>query len=227
MTTTLTSEPVAGLLRRLYEDADRSRQEFERHRADMPASARAAMESDSRAFWSAARTLYLAVSPETGRLLYTLVRARRARTVVEFGTSFGISTISLASALRDNPKTDSALGPVRLVGSEFEPNKAEAARASLAEAGLADLVEIREGDALDTLTPDTLPSPVDLLFLDGSKDLYLDVLKLVEPALAPDALIVADNASRAPALLDHLRSSSDYLPVGGVQRDVEIALRSA
>ncbi|WP_037577841.1 O-methyltransferase [Phaeacidiphilus oryzae] len=231
MTTTLTSEPVAGLLRRLYEDARRSGEDFNRRMSELSASERAAMEHDSRAYYAAARTLYLAVSPETGRLLYTLVRARRARAVVEFGTSFGVSAISMAAALRDNPKPAAAAdgrepGLPRLIGSEYEPSKAEAARASLAEAGLGDLVEVRVGDALETLAPDTLPAPVDLLFLDGAKDRYLDVLKLVEPALAPDALIVADNASRAPALLDHLRSSRDFLPVGGVQRDVEIALRS-
>ncbi|MCQ4380070.1 class I SAM-dependent methyltransferase, partial [Clostridioides difficile] len=76
-----------------------------------------------------------------------LARSGGARSIVEFGTSFGISTLHLAAALRDN-------GGGRLVTSEFEPSKGVRARANLAAAGLADLVEIREGDALRTLAAD-------------------------------------------------------------------------
>ncbi|MGG2362426.1 O-methyltransferase, partial [Salmonella enterica] len=86
-------------------------------------------------------------SPETCRLLYMLARAGRTRAIVEFGTSFGISTLHLAAALRDN-------GGGRLITTEFEPSKAAQARRNLDAAGLADLVEIREGDALQTLAGD-------------------------------------------------------------------------
>src|SRR5205085_1749915 len=94
----------------------------------------------------------LPVSRETGLLLYMLARSCRARTVVEFGTSFGISTLYLAAALRDN-------GGGHLITSEFEPSKVARARHNLAVGGLIDLVEIREGDALQTLSidlPDTI-----------------------------------------------------------------------
>src|SRR5690606_19232601 len=101
------------------------------------------------------KDLWLPVSRDTGALLYMLARSSNARSIVEFGTSFGISTVYLAAALRDN-------GGGHLVTSEFEPAKVARARQHLTEGGLIDLVEIREGDALQTLAVD-LPQTVDLL----------------------------------------------------------------
>ena len=115
------------------------------------------------------------------------------KTLVEFGTSFGISTLHLAAALRDN-------GGGQLIGSEFEPSKAARARENLAAANLSDLVDIREGDALETFARD-LPKPIDLVLLDGAKDLYPSILSLLEGRLRVGALIVADNADASPEYL--------------------------
>jgi predicted O-methyltransferase YrrM len=159
----------------------------------------------------------LPVSRETGTLLYMLARSSHAKTIVEFGTSFGISTLHLAAALRDN-------GGGRLITSEFEPSKVARARANLAAGGFSDLVEIREGDALQTLSTD-LPSSIDLLLLDGAKALYPEILALVEPRLRPGALVVADNANFCPEYLELVRSpGSGYLsiPFGD---DVELSMR--
>ena len=138
------------------------------------------------------RTLYkahaghfLAISPVYGKFLYAIARASRATRIVEFGTSMGVSTIYLAAALRDN-------GGGRLIGSELESTKVTRARADIEAAGFADLVEIREGDALDTLA-DT-GSDIDLLLIDGAWSLYLPLLKLVEPRLAPGAPVLGENA---------------------------------
>lgn len=87
---------------------------------------------------------FLSVTPEFGRLLYICARTRNATRVVEFGTSFGISTIHLACALRDN-------GGGTVIGTELEPTKAARAQEHLNAAGLAEFVDIRVGDALDTL----------------------------------------------------------------------------
>lgn len=146
-----------------------------------------------------------------------LARSGGARSIVEFGTSFGISTLHLAAALRDN-------GGGRLVTSEFEPSKVVRARANLAAAGLADLVELREGDALRTLAAD-LPDSVDLLLLDGAKALYPEVLARVEHRLRPGAFVVADNADFNPDYLAYVRAPENgYLsvPFGG---DVELSMR--
>jgi predicted O-methyltransferase YrrM len=128
---------------------------------------------------------FLAVSPEYGRFLYAIARTRTASRIVEFGTSMGISTIYLAAALRDN-------GGGHLIGSEMEPAKVARARSNLEAAGLADLVDIRTGDALETLKE--VGGEVDLLLVDGAFSLYLPVLKLVEPWLKPGAVVLGENA---------------------------------
>lgn len=127
---------------------------------------------------------YIPVSREQGELLYLTARVLDARTVVEFGTSFGISTIYLAAALRDN-------GGGRVIGSEIVPSKRARAVANLERAGLADFSEVRLGDARRTLAD--VPEPVDLVLLDGWKDLYVPVLKLLEPRLRRGAVVLADN----------------------------------
>jgi predicted O-methyltransferase YrrM len=108
-------------------------------------------KTDYLDFYGQMKDFPLAVSRETGLLLYMLARSSGARTIVEFGTSFGISTLYLAAALRDN-------GGGVLITSEFEPSKVERARGNLIAGGLIDLVEIRQGDALQTLAS-TCPRP--------------------------------------------------------------------
>lgn len=142
---------------------------------------------------------FLSVSETYGRFLYMIARTCRAKRIVEFGTSMGISTIYLAAALRDN-------GGGQLIGSEIEPAKAARARANLETAGLADLVEIREGDALDTLKH--VGGEVDLVLLDGAFSLYLSVLKLIEPYLTQGAPILGENAFD-PSYLDYVRDPAN------------------
>jgi predicted O-methyltransferase YrrM len=127
---------------------------------------------------------FIPISREQGEFLYLTARSLGARRVVEFGTSFGISTIYLASAVRDN-------GGGVVVGSEIEPSKHARALAHLEEAGLADLCDVRLGDAQKTLCD--LPEPVDLVLMDGWKDLYLPVLELVTPRLRSGSIVLADN----------------------------------
>ncbi len=159
----------------------------------------------------------LPVSRETAALLYMLARSIGARHIVEFGTSFGISTLHLAAALRDN-------GGGRLITSEFEPSKVARAQANLVAGGVADLVEIREGDALQTLARD-LPESIDLLLLDGAKALYPEVLALVENRLRPGALVIADNADYSAEYLAEVRlPGGRYLSIPFAD-DVELSMR--
>jgi predicted O-methyltransferase YrrM len=217
---TLTTAPVAGLLARLFAEAQTSNAELRRWLGALTAEERAARitgpGADYRALYGQARDLYLAVSPATGRLLYLLARATGARGIVEFGTSFGVSTLHLAAALRDN-------GGGRLIGSELEPGKIERALDHLRTAGLADLVEIRAGDALDTLAHD-LPDAIDLVLLDGHKPLYSRVLDLVAPHLRPGACLVADNADACPDYLARVRApDGGYLSLA-LPDDVELSI---
>ncbi|KAM3438748.1 hypothetical protein MY4824_003050 [Beauveria thailandica] len=130
---------------------------------------------------------FLSVSPTFGRHLYMAARACKAKCIVEFGTSMGVSAIYMAAALRDN-------GGGRLITTEFEPGKAESAKAHIMAAGLEDLVEVRVGDARQTLASG-IGNKIDMLLIDGALSLYLPVLKMMEPHLESGALIFADNAT--------------------------------
>ena len=207
---TLNAPAVSALINRLFTEADAA------ENGRWP-SMRAADRSDYLKYYGLLKDQPLAVSRDTGTLLYMLARSIRAQSIVEFGTSFGISTLHLAAALRDN-------GGGRLIGSEFEPSKIKRARENLAAGGLSDLVEIREGDAMQTLARD-LPDTIDFVLLDGAKSLYPPILSLLEPRLRDGALIVADNADDSPEYLARVRSAdSGYLSVafGG---DVELSMR--
>jgi predicted O-methyltransferase YrrM len=139
---------------------------------------------------------YLALDPGNGALCYMLGRMLQARQIVEFGTSFGVSTIYLALAVRDN-------GGGRVIGTERIAEKAARARAHVEEAGLSAYVEIREGDALETLRD--ISGPVDFLLNDGFPRFTLPVLQLVSPHMRPGAIALCGNAVLFPA--DH----ADYL----------------
>lgn len=200
-----TINEVAGLLERLHREADASDRD---HRQAMQAKIQTpglsidaliadilAGEEDYRTAYSNFANNFLAVSPEYGLFLYAIARARGAKLIVEFGTSMGLSTIYLAAALRDN-------GGGHLISSELEASKVARARENLEEAGLADLVEIRAGDALETLRD--VRGDVDMLLVDGAFSLYLPVLKLIEPSLRPGAVILGENAF-APEYLEYIR----------------------
>ena len=132
---------------------------------------------------------FIPVSPDAGRLLYALVRGAAPGTTVEFGTSFGISTIYMAAAVRDR-------GEGLVITTELNTFKAESAREYIRAAGLLDVVDLRIGDALETL--EGLRKDVTAVFLDGWKNLYLPILKLLEPALKPGALVAADDLDLFP-----------------------------
>jgi predicted O-methyltransferase YrrM len=219
---TLLQPHVSALLDELFVDAAHADAPVLARLHALAPDERAALMTDYKQLYGAARDAYLPVSREAGVLLYTLARARDARVIVEFGTSFGISTIYLAAALRD-------AGGGRLVTTELEPTKAARARAHLARAGLAELVEIRIGDALETLADP--PGAIDLVYLDGAKPLYRPVLARLEPQLARRAVIVADNIDMVELVADYTRYVRD--PASGyvssrvvVGEGLEITLRT-
>ena len=218
--TTLTTPPVAPLLDSLFAETDTAHPMADPAFAAISNDERLRLmrsKTDYRHFYAELRAYGLPVSRDTGRLLYMLARSTGARSIVEFGTSFGVSTLHLAAALRDN-------GGGRLITTEFEPTKAARARENLAAGGLADLVEVREGDALDTLASD-LPDTIDLLLLDGAKSLYMDVLRLVEPRLRAGAVIVADNADHCPEYLEHIADADTGFLSMAFTDEVELTIR--
>ena len=201
----LTTDPIATVLKRLFQEAEIADrpllEDFRKSLTTQDPWTKLLEEEakDYRALYRKYAKNFLNVSADFGRFLYMSARARRAKQIVEFGTSFGISTIHLACALHDG-------GGGRLIGTELEPAKAQRARQNLADAGLGHLVEIRVGDALQTLK-DGMDQEVDLLLLDGAVSLYLPVLKLLEPHLKDGALVIGENAvEQSPGYLSYVRN---------------------
>jgi predicted O-methyltransferase YrrM len=214
---TLTTAPMAPLLERLFEETSAPESNDFTGFSDDEMTHLMHSKTDYVHFYGRLKSLPLAVSRETGKLLYMLARSSKARNIVEFGTSFGISTLHLAAALRDN-------GGGLLITSEFESGKVAPAKANLVAGGVMDLVQIREGDALRTLATE-LPDVIDMVLLDGAKALYPEILDLLESRLKPGALIVADDANYSPDYLVRVRSPANgYLsmPFGD---DVELSVR--
>jgi predicted O-methyltransferase YrrM len=218
MTSTLRRPNVHQLLDRLHREAARDDERadaltFTRGAGNGTSALRRAQERES---------LYMPISEPAGRLLYALTRASAPALVVEFGMSYGISTLYLAAAVAD-------AGNGRVITTELSSTKVVATRQTLRVAGLDGVVEIREGDALQTLAD--LDEEIGVLLLDGWKDLCLPVLAMLEPHLAPGALVLADDTDQS-AMTDYLGYVRD--PANGyesvefpVDDGVEISCRTA
>jgi predicted O-methyltransferase YrrM len=189
MANALRTNQVRSVLNRLF---DAAAQDDEIPRWREPDGTWETATAQERA--DASASTYMPISPEGGDLLYILVRAKRPSTIVEFGTSYGISTIYLASAVADN-------GTGHVVSTELSAIKVVAARSNLAEARVADCVTILLGDAISTLND--IPAPIDFVLLDGWKDLCLPLLRSLQSRLAIGALIVADDI-KLPSLSGYL-----------------------
>lgn len=135
------------------------------------------------------KNAYIPVSAEQGLFLYSIARGSKAKTIVEFGSSFGVSTVYLAAAAKDNEG--------RLITTEIIPEKCRITEQNLKTAGLDSVVDVLEGDALVTLQ--TVEKTVDLVFLDGWKDLYNDVLDVLLKNMQPGTIVIADNINLADA----------------------------
>ncbi|KAJ0116832.1 hypothetical protein J7T55_009983 [Diaporthe amygdali] len=160
------------------------------------------------AFDDLMRDKFVALDQDKSQFVYQLARMTGATSVVEAGTSYGVSTIYLALAVGQNV-ADGKAGPGKVIATEKEPEKIKLAKAHWMEVGqeIEPYIDLREGDLLQTLSKD-LPE-VDLLLLDIWAPLALPTLKIVQPKLRPGAVVIVDNTisgeQRYKELLQHLR----------------------
>jgi predicted O-methyltransferase YrrM len=134
----------------------------------------------------------VALDRNKAEFCYQLCRANDARRIVEVGTSYGVSTLYLAAAVRDN--VDVAGGDGVVIGTEYEPKKASAARAHFEQAGLSRFIDLREGDLRETLKQ--INGPVDFMLVDIWITLARPALELVTPYLKSGAIVVCDNTEQ-------------------------------
>ena len=145
------------------------------------------MDAGDHAFYA---DKLVALEEPKAEFCYSLCRAIGARRIVELGTSFGVSTLYLAAAVRDNCRGGGA-GVV--IGTEHEAAKAAAARANFAKAGLADWIELREGDLTQTLK--SLAGPIDFALFDIWTQMVMPGMTLIFPHLRVGSIICADNTA--------------------------------
>jgi predicted O-methyltransferase YrrM len=117
---------------------------------------------------------------ETGRFLGILCRSLDP-VVLEVGTAIGYSTLHMAERLERG----------RVITLELREDRARQARDFFERAGVADRVELIEGDAQETI--EAVDGPIDLLFVDAAKDEYERYIELAEPKLSDRAVLVVDN----------------------------------
>jgi predicted O-methyltransferase YrrM len=176
---------LASVLDRLHAASDNQIAEIDAYYAagaDRPTGFEADDEP-GRAFW---RDKFVALDRDKARFVYALCRARNATRLIEAGTSFGVSTMYLAAAARDN-------GGGLVTTCDIEQDKATIAAGHFDEAGMGDLIDIRVGDIRETLAD--LDEPVDVLLLDIWAPIAGDVVALVGPHLRLGGIVVADNTT--------------------------------
>jgi predicted O-methyltransferase YrrM len=134
----------------------------------------------------------VALDRDKAEFCYQLCRGSNARRIVEAGTSWGVSTLYLAAAVRDNIQAAGGAGVV--IGTEYEPHKARVARAHFAQAGLSGFIDLREGDLRETLRH--IVGPVDFMLVDIWVHMARPALELVTPHLRPGAMVICDNTAQ-------------------------------
>jgi predicted O-methyltransferase YrrM len=145
------------------------------------------------------RDKLIALDRSKAEFCYLVCRSLRARRIVEAGTSFGVSTLFLAAAVRRNleqarqPPLDEGSQPI-VIGTENEPEKARVARSHFADAGLSDLIDLREGDLRETLRD--VPGPIDFMLIDIWTPMARPALELIAPCLREGAVVICDNTQQ-------------------------------
>ena len=133
------------------------------------------------------KNVYLAISKEQGEALVDLIKKNDIKNIVEFGTSFGISTLFLAQGVMQTGG--------KVITTELIESKAQQAIKNFKHAGINNLIEVRIGNAMTALQ--NYQEPIDLLLLDGWKDLYLPLFQMLEPNFHTNTIVYVDNADMA------------------------------
>jgi predicted O-methyltransferase YrrM len=148
----------------------------------------------------------VALEPDKAEFCHLTCRALGARRIVEVGTSFGVSTLYLADAIRAN-------GGGVVVGVEHEPAKAAAARAHFAEAGLSEFIDLRDGDLRETLK--VIEGPVDFVLMDIWVEMARPAIELIHPHIRKGGVIVADNTEQVRGPYRHF---FEFVDANGYRR---------
>jgi caffeoyl-CoA O-methyltransferase len=168
--------------------ADREMEAYATAHSTAPSAQLAAVDASTRTFSDLSEMMVGALE---GRLLALLVSLTRAQRILEVGTFTGYSAISMAQAMSPGG---------RITTLELSPEHAVRSRLNITEAGVASVIDVIEGPALESLAG--LTGPFDMTFIDADKAGYPAYYDLVVPLMAPGGLIVADNVLRQGRVLE-------------------------
>ena len=200
---TILNDPnLERLLDRLHERSDAQSSAIREHHAERHRAVGRAPEDQAALTKTFLADKIYALDRDKAAFCYQLCRAIDARRVVEIGTSYGVSTLYLAAAVRDNVRAGGGNGTV--IGTEYEPEKVRAARMHFSQAGLSSFIDLREGDLRETLRQ--IEGPVDFMLVDIWIPMARPALELVAPHLRPRAVVVCDNTGRE----DERAAYTDY-----------------
>jgi predicted O-methyltransferase YrrM len=200
---TILNDPhLERLLDRLHERSDAQTPAIREYRAERDKAVDRTPEEQAALTKAFLADKIYALDRDKAEFCYHICRTIDARHVVEIGTSYGVSTLYLAAAVRDNVQAGSGSGVV--IGTEYEPEKARAAREHFDEAGLSSFIDLREGDLRETLRQ--IEGPVDFMLVDIWIPMARPALELVAPHLRPRAVVTCDNTGRE----DERAAYADY-----------------
>ena len=186
---------VESLLDRLYEQHSSQGTAMEAYFSERAAEElpdRRPFDDRTHAFL---RDKLVALDRPKAEFCYMMCRALRAHRVVEAGTSYGVSTLFIASAVRDNVASREAnSGTPVVIATEYEADKAKVARRHFAEAGLAHIIDLREGDLRQTLVD--LAAPIDFALIDIWTSMARPAMELVAPHLRTGGVVICDNTQQ-------------------------------
>ena len=216
------------LLDRLHTASDAQAKAIREHYAERDRATTRAPEEQATLTKTFLSDKLYALDRDKAEFCYQLCRAVDARRIVEIGTSYGVSTLYLAAAVRDNIR---AGGGGVVIGTECEPEKARTARMHFNEADLSSVIDLREGDLRDTLR--NIDGPIDFVLVDIWIPMSRPALELVAPHLRPNAVVICDNTERGRlAYADYFAFINDpaqrfrtmTLPFnGGLEMSVRVA----
>ena len=190
---TILNDPnLERLLDRLHERSDAQSSAIREHFAERDRAVGRPQEDQAALTKTFLTDKIYALDRDKAAFCYQLCRAIDARRVVEIGTSYGVSTLYLAAAVRDNVRAGGGNGIV--IGTEYEPEKVRAARMHFSVAGLSSFIDLREGDLRETLRQ--IEGPVDFMLVDIWIPMARPALELVAPHLRPRAVVTCDNTGR-------------------------------
>ena len=158
----------------------------------------------------------LAITKETGELFNIILRLKNARNVLEIGMSVGYSTIWFAEAIQEQEG--------KIITIENNPRKIERAQKNFQKAGVADMIQVKEGLAMQILTELNLGEEhkeyFDFVFIDADKENIIEYFELILPMVKVGGVIITDNMLYPEKYIQDMKKFSEHIKKNSKLRSI-------